>query len=178
MKKFFLVVVSMLCLVCQTDAQVRFGVKAGVDFDNFAHVKGEHKNHNGWQFGPMVQVMVPVIGLGVQPEALITQKRLDIGGDKHSLWYLQVPVHLRYELNLILLRLYVTAGPHFRWALDRSGDRKGELEKSDWGLGVGGGLEILKFQVGLRYSWGMKEAGADKIDVSPRTLTLSLGRLF
>ena len=184
MKKLILVVVAMLCLLSQTDAQVRFGLKVGVDFDDFAHVKQLHSNNVGWQAGPMLQLMLPVVGMGAQAEALITQKRVDIltpgGGlsnSRHSMWYLQVPVHFRYELNLILLRPFFTAGPQFRWAIDKSGEYKSDFNDFDWGIGLGGGIEILKFQVGLRYTWGIKDSGAMG-DINPNTFTLSLGRLF
>ena len=177
MKKVALTVFVTICLVCQTHAQSRFGIKAGLDFDNFTKVD-DVKNHLGWRLGVMQQIIVPAIGTGVQVELLTTQKRLDIDGDAHSLWYLQVPFNLRYEMNFMPVRPYIIAGPYFRWLVNKSGPKQENFDISDWGLGVGAGVLVFKFQVGLRYSWGMSDIAPPQIDVQPETFTISLGRVF
>ena len=179
MKRIILGIAAMVCLIGQTDAQLRFGIKAGLDVDKFKNVAGEHKDHLGWQVGPMAQLMVPIIGIGVQPEALITKKKVDIAHRPHDMWDLQVPINLRYEFSLVpVLRPYVVAGPYFGWAIDRSGPEQKKFERTDWGLGIGGGVDFWKIHTGIRYSWGMKKPESGHIDVSPRTFTVSVGYLF
>ena len=180
MKKTFLTIVVMACFISQMDAQVRFGIKGGLNFDNpkvdkLSSVEGS----SGWHVGAMLQIMVPVIGLGVQPEALYTVKNVEVVGKKSGIGYFEVPVNLRYDINLLLLRPYITVGPYFGFVVNTSGEiKKDYIQENDWGIGVGGGLEIWKLYTGLRYSMGMKNIGKDGFEMKNRTFSVSIGYLF
>ena len=180
MKKIFVTILVMACFISQMDAQIRFGLKAGLNFDTFKteSVSLTHKNSTGWQAGAMLQVMIPVIGLGVQPELLYTAKKLEIDNHQNGIGYFEVPVNLRYEFNLLLLRPFLTAGPYFGYIINTCSETK-DIEKSEWGLGFGGGLEVWKIHLGLRYSLGIKDVKvSDVLDVKNRTFSISLGYLF
>ena len=174
MKKIFLLIIVMACFLSQADAQVRFGVKVGMNFDSFEDAKV--KNSVGWEVGPMLQLMVPVIGLGVQPELLYISKKY--GGD--GIGYFDIPVNLRYELNLVVVRPYFVAGPYFGFVVhaDRDFENKINKEKTGWGLNFGGGIELWKLQFEMRYSLGMNDIGLMGTDLKNNTFTLSLGYLF
>ena len=180
MKKFFLVIVVMALFTSQVDAQLRFGAKAGLNFDN-AKVKGaiaEPKSAAGWQTGVMVQAMVPIIGIAIQPELLYTVKNIDIAGIESNINYLEVPINLQWGPDLLLLRPFVMGGPYFAYAVSSSKIWE-NAEKLDWGIGLGGGLDFLKFQATVRYAWGMKDVSKDNVEaLKNKTLTVSLGYFF
>ena len=192
------IVVIMAFCVSQMDAQIRFGVKAGLSFDGVSaadvQTSANIESAQGWQVGLMGQVMLPILGIGVQPEALYTPKRIKIGDDTETITTFEVPINLRYELNLVLVRPYLTAGPYFTFATHATGDFKMEGLNNTWGIGVGGGVEVRKLHFGLRYSIGMSEMGnlkltdkAEYVGNSPNetigltknnTFTISVGWLF
>ena len=188
MKKIFLVIFVMVCFSSHIDAQIRYGVKFGLNFDDLKLEKESAsastvKQSTGWQAGAQLQIMVPVLGFGFEPEVLYTAKKVEMGTKKNGLGYFEVPINLRYEFNLILLRPYVLAGPYFGYVVNMGKDLESHFEKSDWGIGVGGGLEIWKLQFGLRYSWGMKDVTKKSIifgdsPMKNRTCTVSIGYLF
>ena len=174
MKKFFFTIVVMVCFLSQIDAQVRFGLKAGLNFDSFEDAQA--KNSVGWQAGPLLQLVVPIIGIGVQPELLYVSKKYDDKG----IGYFDIPINLRYELNLIVARPYFVAGPYFGFVVnvDKELESKIDKQKNGWGIGVGGGVEVWKLQVEMRYSWGLNDIGTLGTDLKTNTFSLSLGYLF
>jgi len=179
MKKFFLVIVVMAFFTSQIDAQLRFGAKAGLNFDN-AKVKNsiaEPKSAAGWQTGLMVQAMVPFVGIAIQPELLYTVKNIEIAGVTNSLNYVEIPINLQWGPDLLLMRPFVMGGPYFAYAV--STDKWKEAEKLDWGIGLGAGLDFLKFHATIRYAWGMANVSPSTLyELKNRTLTLSLGYFF
>ena len=181
MKKIILTIVVMICLISQIDAKIRFGIKGGINSDSpkVENASASFAQSTGWHAGAMVQIMLPT-GLGVQPELLYTAKNMDIAGKKNGIGYFEIPVNLRYEINLVLVRPYFTFGPHFSRPLNVSKLLEPMVNKDewDWGLGIGGGIEIWKLHTGLRYSWGMKDMGVSNFEMKNRTFMVSLGLLF
>ena len=188
MKKIILSIAVMACLMSQINAQVKFGIKGGLTFDNFKLKDAptvSFDNAVGWQAGILLQAKIPVIGLGVQPELLYTVNKANvekIGGssESNSIHYFEVPLNVRLGLNLLLIRPYLLGGPYFGYALKTEGSVfKSDINKFDWGIGLGGGVEIWKLQLGARYSWGLQEVSkAPDFKMKNNTFSLSLGILF
>ena len=182
MKKFVLTIAVISCCVCYVDAQIKFGVKGGLNFESIGQYESIFDKDNkavGWQAGVLLQAKMPIIGIGIQPELLYSVKK---GDSDHSVSYFEIPLNLRYELNLLLIRPFVMAGPYFGYAVDMSGRlfESHEVEKFDWGFGFSGGVEIWKLQFGARYSLGLQDVGIDNVSekLKNRTFTLSLAFLF
>ena len=181
MKKIIVAIVVMACYTSLTHAQVKFGIKWGANFDNFKLKDApnvELKNAVGFQAGVLLQAKIPVIGFGVQPELLYTVKRANVDSKTNSIQYFEVPLNVRLGLNLLLVRPYLMGGPYFSYALKTEGSIfKTGINKFDWGIGLGGGVEIWKLQLGARYSWGLQDVAKD-FEMKNKTFTLSLGWLF
>ena len=81
MKRIVLVILILACCLNATDAQVRFGIKGGMNFENFDFKDARNEltvgNAIGWQAGALLQFKIPVVGLGLQPELLYTVKKGD-----------------------------------------------------------------------------------------------------
>jgi len=186
MKKIILAIVIMACFVSQINAQINFGIKGGLNFDNFKIDDAKNanltiKNASGWQAGALLQIKIPVIGIGIQPEVLYTVKKADINNKENSISYFEVPINFQWGLDLLIIRPFIMFGPYFGYAVNFKGDTftKENVEKSDWGFGVGGGLDIWKFQLGARYSFGLKNVGLENFkELKNRTLSLSLAYKF
>ena len=186
MKKIILSIMFMAFCMSQINAQFHFGIKGVVPFDHFKY--NDRSNLSaGWQAGVLFQFKVPVAGIGVQPELLYTVRNASIpvyyasGSDgKNPISYLEVPVNLQWGPDLLLLHPYVSAGPYFGYALSIKGNElKDRIGKLDWGIGLGAGLEVWKFQFEARYTWGLQDVSSVK-DFSMKTnsFKLSLGFLF
>ena len=110
MKRIILAIVMTAC-ISQISAQVRFGLKGGVNFENF-NLKNEANsgaglaidNSTGWQAGALLQVKIPGLGVGVQPELLYTVLKANVDDQANSVQYFEVPINLRLGLNLLLVR--------------------------------------------------------------------------
>ena len=186
MKKIILVVVVMACYLSQINAQVNFGIKGGVNFDKFKFDEDAKKqltleNVSGWQAGALLQIKIPVIGVGVQPELLYTVSKTNIDSKENSIHYFEVPVNLQWGLNLAVVRPYLQGGPYFGYALKCEGDKfKDHINKIDWGVALGAGIDIWKFQLSCRYQWGLHNVSneADFKELKNNKLSLSLGFLF
>ena len=186
MKKLILSIIVVACCMSHVNAQLRFGVKGGVILDNFSFKdktteasKLSLKNSTGWQAGVLLQVKVPVIGIGVQPEVLYTMHKAKVNDSDNTIGYLEVPVNLQWGLSLPLLRPYVEIGPYFGYALNIKGDElKDKVEKTDWGIGFGVGLDVWKLQAGARYTLGLQDVGVKDLDMKNRSFRVSLGLLF
>ena len=136
MKKIVLIIIVLACSFSHADAQVRFGIKGGLNFDNFSrkNVKDQltFDNSVGWQAGALLQFKVPVVGLGVQPELLYTVKKAKIDENSNSIHYFEVPVNAFWSFNLIVVRPYLMAGPYFSYAVDFSGaEFNSKIDKFD-----------------------------------------------
>lgn len=117
MKKIFSVFMIAMCclsLAMPTHAQlIKFGVKGGVNLSKIdwdGGYKGNKDNATGFFIGPMAEVTIPIVGLGLDGALLFSQKGKDDGKQTG----LDIPVNLKYTIGLgSLLGIYVAAGPDF-----------------------------------------------------------------
>jgi hypothetical protein len=158
MRKILLILVAFM-FVGSIHAQLRFGIKAGVNFSEF-NTKEQILKDNGtaWQVGLVSQFKIPLIGLGIQPELLYSVNK----GDKtdNSIGYFTVPVNLRWQpLPIPIIKPVILVGPYFGYAVNFKGFDKDNINRVDWGIGLGGGVEIWKLQIEGRYNWGLQNLG-------------------
>ena len=183
MKKIILAILITACYISQINAQVKFGLKGGVNFDNYKlkNTPLTVENSTGWQAGALLQLKVPGVGVAVQPELLYTVNKVNVDHASNGIHYFEIPINLQLGLNLVLLRPYLQAGPYFGYALKTEGDVfKEKINKFDWGIGLGGGLEIWKLQFDARYSWGLQNVtiSATNFEMKNNRFTVSLAYLF
>ena len=129
MKKIFGAwILAMMFCVLPSNAQVKLGVKGGLNlsdislsgslFDNF-----RSGNHSGFFIGPMLDVNVPIIGIGVDAALLYNQLGVNLKGDNQSNTIkektLQVPINLKYTIGLgRLAGFYLAVGPQWGFNID------------------------------------------------------------
>ena len=183
MKRIIVAILMTACFAGQINAQFRFGLKGGVNFDNIKIKDAPSlkvENSTGWQAGALFQVKIPGVGLALQPELLYTVSNVNVNQEKNGIHYFEVPVNLQLGLDLVVLRPYLQAGPYFGYALKTDGERfKDNINKFDWGVGLGGGLEIWKLQFDARYSWGLQNVSSMKeFEMKNNRFTVSLGIMF
>ena len=188
MKKIFSVfMIAICCLAVAMPAQaqlIKFGVKGGLNLSKLS-LSGEAKdnlksdNTTGFFFGPMAEVTIPVVGLGVDAALLYSQR----GENEWKQQGIELPVNLKYTIGLgSMLGVFVAAGPDFFFDFKKKDyvDRK----KAQVALNLGAGMKLLKhLQVGVTYqlpmgdSFTWKNAG-DAIGAKNKTWQVSAAYLF
>lgn len=165
MKKLFVILLGVFVLgaASPTQAQVKFGVKGGLNVTNMTFTKDifDASNKTGFFIGPMVKVSLP-LGFSVDAAALYDQKSAKVAfkysettsnegtQDDPSTWdhyvhegwvnvkeqSINVPVNLRYAVGLgSMANIFFFAGP--QWGFN--------IGHKNYGTGSYGGYESHNF---------------------------------
>ena len=178
MKKIFSTLVIMACLLLAVpaQAQVKFGLKGGLDVSKLDNKVGD--NTTGFFVGPMVDVTLPIIGLGIDVAALYSQSGLDVNNkNSEKLKSVEIPVNLKWTLGLgSTLGVYVAAGPQFGFSINDGWKQlMKESNKSFVSVNVGAGLKLLRhLQVGVNYNIGASKLGDMIVESSDGNLRSSI----
>lgn len=169
----FVLVAVLIGFVVPAEAQLRFGVRGGVNISSVHFSSDDLKSDNitGFHIGPMIETTLPLVGLGLDAAILYTQKGMDFkqkGAEVESesirTDYIDVPVNLKWKLGLPLVKPFIAAGPYvgFRVGGDKVWDIPGNMidqvkaKSFSAGLNLGVGAEVFNhLQVGLNYNLGL-----------------------
>ena len=168
MKKFLLVVALVSIIGYTADAQ-RFGVKGGLNFNDLGDVEKSFSNtydkRTGFHFGVMYQAEISGTGIAVQPELMYMRTGVKNHGDGIYTDNLILPVNLQLGLDLIMLRPYILVAPYVTYAVgkgDEFADAKwGDINRFNYGIGAGIGLDIWRLQITGKYNWDMDSLAKD-----------------
>lgn len=175
MKKFFTLVVLLATMTVAAQAQVKFGVKGGLNLTNmkFDNSVTNKSNQTGFFIGPTLNFTLPVVGLGIDASALYDQRSAKIDGseDKLKQQSIQVPINLRYGFGLgNTASIYIFAGPQFGFNIgDKSANivdnaLEWRLKDSNLSANVGLGLMLLNhLQVSANYNIALGTTGESNV---------------
>lgn len=165
MKRILTVMLAVLVLSgISASAQVQWGVTAGLNFNTSKFTEIDVKARTGWSVGGTCLVDLP-LGFSLQPSLLYHQKGANISNEiSQNMGYLELPVSLQWGPDLLIFRPFVDVTPYIGYALsnrlsasvagmDVSSDSWTGKERFEYGLGIGGGLNVWKLQVIARYNW-------------------------
>lgn len=186
MKKVFSAfMIAVCCMFMAVPAQaqlIKWGVKGGVNLTKIdwdGGYKGNKDNSTGFFIGPMAEITIPIVGLGVDGAVLFSQR----GKNEVKQTGVEIPVNLKYTIGLgSLLGIYVAAGPDFFFDLkEKDGvDRK----KTQVGLNLGAGVKLIKhLQIGVNYQIPMGDSftfkeGVNAIGAKNKTWQISAAYIF
>ena len=190
MKKLFgLVLGALLLLAAPAQAQVKFGLKAGLNVSKVKLDKEvfDSKNRTGFFVGPMVEFSIPLVGLNLDAALLYDNKVVGVKGEAgddievdkdETLQYLDIPINLKYVIGLgSMASVYVATGPQFSYNI---GDKKlfdnsYSLKSSQFSWNFGAGVKLVQhLQVGYNFNLGM----GNTADVKSGTVADGVGNLF
>ena len=169
MKKLFtlIVLVAATCFAMPANAQLKFGVKGGLNITDMSLSSDvfETSNRTGFFIGPTVKFTLPIVGLGIDASALYDQRESELTNADNEVTKIKqqainIPINLRYDIGLgSLAAVYLAAGPQFGFNV---GDKNQTLfdDVADWKLNssnfsvnVGAGVMLLShLQVGANYN--------------------------
>ena len=172
------VLVAAFVCVMPLQAQVKFGVKAGLNVSSVSikdfEANFDNSNRTGFFAGVTADVTLPLVGLGVDASLLydnrvVNMTVLGAAGDELStnktLHYIALPINVKYTIGFSsLASVYLATGPQFSWNV---GDRNWspwrivdgwELKKSEFSWNVGAGVTVFDHvRLGYNYNIGIGE---------------------
>ena len=173
MKKFFTLVVLLATMTVAAQAQVKFGVKGGLNITSMKFDESvlDKSNQAGFFIGPTVKFTLPVVGLGIDAAALYDQRSAKVADETLKQQSIQIPVNLRYGIGLgSTASIYIFAGPQFGFAIgDKSKNivdnaLEWRLKDSNLSANVGLGLMLLDhLQISANYTIALGTTG--EVDV-------------
>ena len=178
MKKILTIItVACIAFAMPSQAQVKFGLKGGLNLTNLSAdgVNSAISNKSGFYIGPTVKFTLPVVGLSVDASALYDQRNAKIKGTDETvkLQSFQIPINVRYGVGLSsVVNVFAFAGPQFGFNIgDKSNtfntilnDVKGwSLKSSNISGNVGIGATVFsKLQITANYNFQLSKSGEVK----------------
>ena len=147
MKKFLAAAALFIMSLCFSGgiSAGNFGVLGGATF--YAPQKTQ------WHAGMSYNMSLP-LGFHIQPALQYNALSKDEGR-------VELMGSVQWGVDLILFRPFIDVSPFVGYGVND--------KNWCWGTGVGGGLDIWRFQVAARYNWNF----GPMRDLNPVTLTLS-----
>jgi len=179
MKHFYylLLVAAMLIMGQQANAQIKFGLKGGLNLNSMSISKDvlDASNQAGFYVGPTVKFTLPIVGLGVDASALYdyrSAKLTDNDDQSSSVTVKQqqiaIPVNLRYGVGLgSTASVYLFAGPQFGFNVGGNENKtiNWKWKDSNFSVNVGLGLMLLQhLQVNANYNIACGKTGEATIE--------------
>ena len=173
MKKIFttLLVAAALMIGITAKAQVKFGVKGGVNVTSmsFNNSVFDASNRTGFFMGPTVKIQLPLVGLGIDASALSDQREAKVKYTGTGTSYttdktlrcqaINVPINLRYGWGLSsLANVFLFAGPQFGFNVGKKNQDLAEntswsVKNSNFSVNVGAGFTVLShLQISANYN--------------------------
>lgn len=166
MKKLLstLMVIACLALAIPAQAQIKFGVKAGLNVSKLhpSETIVSKDNRAGFFVGPTAEFTLPLLGLGIDGSVLYNQFGVDSEEGTSTKKSIEIPINLRWTVGFSsLVGAYVAVGPQFGFNVgDRWFDEVCEFKKNTTSFNVGAGLKLLgHLQVGANYNFALKDNG-------------------
>ena len=180
MRKIFtaaIVAATMLFSTSSAQAQVKFGLKGGLNVTNMSLNSEvfDADNQTGFFIGPTVKFTLPIVGLGIDASALYDQRDAKITVEDNGASVeskiknqsINIPINLRYGVGLgSTACVYLFAGPQFGFNV---GDKNqsifkdmGEwrLKSSTFSVNVGLGAMLLShLQISANYNIACGKTG-------------------
>lgn len=149
-----------------------FGIVGGASFTGIKNISPELTT--GYHAGLTYKFHLPY-GFAIQPSllyhmksSLVEEAVADLAAFDYKMGYLELPVSFQWGPDLLLFRPFLDVSPFVGYALNNelavtspAAQRSSLGYTNEWdgvnrleyGLGLGGGLEIWKVQVVCRYNW-------------------------
>lgn len=177
-KNIGLLVVMLLSFSFVANAQLKFGIKGGLNMSDmsFKNLPSnfDSKNRVGFFAGPMLDARLPLVGLGMDVAFLFSTKegKVKTGHSSKNISEsgFDIPINLKYNFGLSrLISVYLAAGPNFFFNIDKNvklaDNMKFSKKKAQVGLNFGGGVRLFThYQLGINYNLPLSKSATAVFD--------------
>lgn len=179
LRRLSLVLFLIAACASFANAELRFGIKAGLNVNNL-HLKDPNKifdkdNGCGYTVGVMTEFQVPIIGLCFDLSAMYTRMNTDLIYDGMPNYpaelydggvmnvgknFIEIPLNIKYKISLpavgSIVAPYIFTGPSFAFKLDKNSLKyiKSKTCQVAWNVGLG--VQLIKhIQISASYGFGI-----------------------
>lgn len=152
-----LVIIVTMTAANNASAQIKFGLKGGVNVTDMSLNSSvfDASNRTGFFVGPTIKVQLPLVGLGIDASALYDQReaKIKVGNTttKETLrsQAINIPINLRYGWGLSsMANIFLFAGPQFGFNVGDKDQKITEsstwsVKNSNFSLNFGAGVTLL-----------------------------------
>lgn len=195
MKKILLTLITIIAINAATSAQIRFGVKGGINLANVSKIEQgvSYVTSSNLAFHVGIVLDSPLSeNFSIQPALLFSQKGF-IFNDSRDIYeltsnYIEVPVNFLYHVTDALT---VGAGPYLGYALSASGKETSRgksqtidfdlAKRIDYGINITAGYEVIAgLVISANYSLGLANFGinAPSTSIKNNVIGFSLTKFF
>ena len=186
MKKLVVVLMMALLMVPPVNAQVRLGIKGGMNLSKLTFDKDVVSSNNraGFFVGPIFYVDLPFLpGFGFDLAAIYDRKGTTMTAviddqkyeKKGYVQFLDVPIDINYKISFTRgFAIYGSTGPQFSFNLKQDDfktivDQRAnyKIKDSNFSWNVGFGMEIVRhFRLGYNYNIALGDWAEVKEDLT------------
>ncbi|MBR1541699.1 MAG: porin family protein [Bacteroidaceae bacterium] len=153
------VAVCCLAMAMPAQAQVKFGVKGGLNLSKMdweianTTLSNVKENSTGFFIGPMIEATVPLIGIGVDGAVMYSQR----GSGDLKQQGIELPINLKYSIGLgDMAAIFIAAGPDFYFNLKDVDIAAIKKKDAQVGLNLGAGVKLINhLQIGVNYQFAL-----------------------
>lgn len=184
----FLLLAFVAMLSVPASAQIKFGLKGGVDVTQMKlnHDVIDKDNRAGFYIGPTVKLTLLDTGVGFDISAIYDQRSAKVGADDEEDKYdvtltqkqIAIPINVRYAFGIgSTANVFLFAGPQFGFNV--GGDKKfsdvdWKWKDSNFSVNVGVGCTLFShLQINANYNIACGKTGEVKnaFDVADKTVS-------
>ena len=196
-KRLLLIALITATAVLTAAAQVRVGLRAGLTVNRLELNRDfmSTGNRAGYTGGLVLDLNIPVVGLGIEASAMYTYRRNHLTSQDlsrtYKRHYIDIPVYARYRLSLPAVQRYfapyIFTGPCFSILFDDDAPMGINNCKTYTSWDIGGGADLFQhLRLSLSYGLGITRAmeiidrdySGQQVDGKDRHWTLSAAWLF
>jgi hypothetical protein len=186
MKKLVVVLMMSLLMISPANAQVRLGIKGGMNLSKLTFDKDVVSSNNraGFFVGPIFYVDLPFLpGFGFDLAAIYDRKGTTMTAviddqkyeKKGYVQFLDVPIDINYKISFTRgFAIYGSTGPQFSFNLKQDDfktivDQRAnyKIKDSNFSWNVGFGMEIIRhFRLGYNYNIALGDWAEVKEDLT------------
>jgi hypothetical protein len=206
-------ILTLLCLTCLTGfsfaQSLNFGIKAGVNFSKLSEsgsgVTVNTSSTTGFHIGAVADI--GFANLSLQPGILYSTKGGSLGSAtmggtaKSTLNYIEVPVNLLYNINVVVGKIFIGGGPYFGYGISGKstvtgvfttsgsgtetqnltfGSGTNDVKNPDYGVNFLGGIRFSSgFSASVGYGLGLANLSNDSsVSTKNNVVSVSIGYFF
>lgn len=194
-----IILICVLCISLVNAYTQKIGIKAGLSMTSAKYIYMERKglvsNKIGIQLGFIGEIPISN-NIYINSGILFSQK-----GTKYNFFdpeefnlsinYLELPLNISYKYHVGSKKIFAQVGPYLGYVLSNKflyseneesydyGSATDEMNRLDFGLNFGAGLEISKVQLGINYGFGLTNITNHRFEtLKNRILSFSVVFLF
>lgn len=195
MQRTIILSILALLMALPAAAQVNFGVRGGLTVGKLRFDRDviNSDNRMGYTAGVLVDVGIPVVGIGVEASLMYTHRnnRLTDGTREYKRHYLDIPLYARYRLELPTVKKvfapYAFTGPCFSVLFGENTPTDLDNSRTCLSWDVGAGADLFShLRISATYGLGISKAmsyinrdyNGDEVMGKDRHWTISAAWLF